>query len=106
MAAARVPPVFDPANSQFLRLWKPMHKRENGLFAGHDLGAENWEAIASLIETCKLGGINPNAYLTDVLTRIVTKRDGDTLNDLLPHKWVNTNSDGHMFEYNTMAIAA
>jgi hypothetical protein len=50
--------------------------------------------------------INPNAYLTDVLTRIVTKRDGDTLNDLLPHKWINTNRDGYMFEYNTMPIAA
>ncbi|MFM2099754.1 MAG: hypothetical protein RLZZ366_1293 [Pseudomonadota bacterium] len=81
-------------------------QRKNALFAGHDLGAENWAAIASLIETCKLCGINPNAYLTDVLTRIVTKRDGDTLNDLLPHKWINTNRDGDMFEYNTMPIAA
>jgi len=81
-------------------------QRKNALFAGHDLGAENWAAIASLIETCKLCGINPNAYLTNVLTRIVTKRDGDPLDDLLPHKWVNTNSDGDMFEYSTMPIAA
>jgi transposase len=81
-------------------------QRKNALFAGHDLGAENWATIASLIETCKLCGINPNAYLTNTLTRIVTKRDGDPLDDLLPHKWVNTNSDGDMFEYNTMPIAA
>jgi len=81
-------------------------QRKNALFAGHDLGAENWAAIASLIETCKLCGINPNAYLTDVLTRIVTKRDGDPLDDLLPHKWVSISNDGDMFEYNTMPIAA
>jgi hypothetical protein len=34
------------------------------------------------------------------------KRDGETLNGLLPHKWINTNCDGPMFEYNTMPIAA
>lgn len=48
-----------------------MHNRKNALSAGHDLGAENWAAIASLTETCKLGGINPNAYLTDILWRDV-----------------------------------
>jgi transposase len=81
-------------------------QRKNALFAGHDLGAENWAAIASLIECCKLSAINPNAYLTDVLTRIAGKRDGDPLDDLMPHKWVNIPSDGDMFEYNTMPIAA
>jgi hypothetical protein len=37
------------------------------LSAGHDQGAENWACIASLIETCKLCGVEPQAYLTDVL---------------------------------------
>ena len=80
--------------------------RKNTLFAGHDLGAENWAAIASLIECCKLNGINPNAYLTNVLTRIVGKRDDEPSDHLLPGNWVNTNSDGDMFEYSTNAIAA
>jgi hypothetical protein len=31
--------------------------RKNALFAGHDQGAENWACIASLIETCKLCGV-------------------------------------------------
>jgi hypothetical protein len=44
--------------------------RKNALFAGHDLGAENWAVLASLIETCKLHGVNPEAWLADVLTRI------------------------------------
>jgi transposase len=43
--------------------------RKNALFAGHDQGAENWACIASLIETCKLYGVDPQAYLTDVITK-------------------------------------
>ena len=38
---------------------------------GSDGGAEHWAIIASLIETCKLNGVEPLGYLTDVLTRIV-----------------------------------
>src|SRR4051794_29468586 len=45
--------------------------RKNALFAGSDEGAENWAMLASLIETCKLHGVNPEAYLTDVLTKLV-----------------------------------
>ena len=42
--------------------------------------------IDSLIETCRLNGINPEAYLTDVITRIgrTKMRDLDTL---LPFNW-------------------
>jgi transposase len=43
----------------------------NALFAGHDQGAENWAAIASLVETCKLYGVDPQAYFADVLTELV-----------------------------------
>ena len=32
--------------------------RKNALFAGHDAGAQNWAMIASLLETCKLNGVN------------------------------------------------
>jgi len=52
---------------------------QNALFAGHELGAGNWAAIASLVETCKLNAINPNAYLADVLARVVVRPDGDPL---------------------------
>jgi hypothetical protein len=38
-----------------------------------DEGAENWAMRASLIETCKLHAVNPQAYLTDVLTKLVDK---------------------------------
>jgi transposase len=98
---------IDLDNNAVERSMRPVAlQRKNALFAGHDLGAENWAAIASLIETCKLGGINPNAYLTDVLTQIARKRDGEPIDNLLPGNWVNTNSDGDMFEYSTNAMAA
>jgi transposase len=45
--------------------------RKNALFAGSDGGAAHWAVVASLIETCKLSGVEPHAYLTDVMTRIV-----------------------------------
>ena len=67
-------------NNAVERSIRPMAlQRKNALFAGHELGAENWAAIASLVETCKLNAINPTAYFADVLARIVTKRDGDAL---------------------------
>ncbi len=65
-------------------------QRKNALFAGHDLGAENWAALASLIETCKLNGRNPQAYLADVLRLIVERSDADSINDLLPYNWVDS----------------
>ena len=45
--------------------------RKNSLFAGSDEGAENWACMASLVETCKLNGVNPQLYLTDLLTRLI-----------------------------------
>ena len=45
--------------------------RENALFAGSDGGAKHWAVLATLIENAKLNAIDPQAYLTDVITRIV-----------------------------------
>jgi transposase len=61
--------------------------RKNALFAGSDEGAENWAMLASLIETCKLHGINPHAYLTDVLTKLVNNWPNRRLGELLPWSW-------------------
>lgn len=44
--------------------------RKNWLFAGSDQGGERAAGILSLIETAKLNGIDPEAYLRDVLSRI------------------------------------
>ena len=54
------------------------------MFAGSDGGGEHWAVIASLIETCKLTGVDPQAYLADVITRIVNGHSQNRLDELLP----------------------
>jgi transposase len=61
--------------------------RKNALFAGSDEGAENWAVLATLIECCKLHGVNPNAYLTDVLARLVGGHLESRLGELSPWAW-------------------
>jgi hypothetical protein len=55
------------------------------LFAGNDDGACHWAIAMTLIQTAKLNGVNPMAYLTDVLERIVSGRTKQNeLHTLLP----------------------
>lgn len=61
--------------------------RKNALFAGSDEGAEKWAMLASLIETCKLHGVNPEAYFGDVLTKLVNNWPNTRLAELLPWAW-------------------
>jgi transposase len=61
--------------------------RKNALFAGSDEGAENWAMLASLIETCKLHHVNPEAYLTDVLTKLVNNWPNSRIAELTPWRW-------------------
>jgi transposase len=62
--------------------------RKNHLFAGSDGGGEHWAVIASLIETCKMNGVDPQAYLRDVLTKIVARHPMSELDGLLPFAYV------------------
>jgi transposase len=66
--------------------------RKNALFAGHDAGAENWACLASLIETCKLNGVDPQAYLTGVLTRLVNLWPAARIDELMPWAWTSADS--------------
>jgi transposase len=58
--------------------------RKNSLFAGHDQGAQNWAIVASHIETCKLNGVNPHAWLTDVLTKLINRWPAKRIDELMP----------------------
>jgi transposase len=58
--------------------------RKNALFAGSDGGAEHWAVVASLIETCKLNAIDPEAYLGKTITRIVQGHPQSQIDALLP----------------------
>jgi hypothetical protein len=64
--------------------------RKNALFAGHDAGAENWAVIASLIETCKMNGVDPYAWLSATLTAIVQRHKQSQIDDLLPWNYAAT----------------
>jgi transposase len=62
--------------------------RKNALFAGADSGGKHWAMVATLIQSAKLNDVEPLAWLTDVLKRIVsgqTKRN--QLDTLLPWNW-------------------
>jgi transposase len=58
--------------------------RKNALFAGSDEGAKNWAAIASLIETAKLNGVTPHAWLADTLTKLVNRWPASRVDELMP----------------------
>ena len=57
---------------------------QNALFAGHDLGAEGWAMAASLIETAKMNLVDPLAWMTDVLTKLVNRWPASKIDDLMP----------------------
>jgi transposase len=62
--------------------------RKNHLFAGSDGGACHWAIVASLVATAKLNGVEPQAWLTDVLERVVSGRTkAHELERLLPWNW-------------------
>jgi transposase len=57
--------------------------RKNALFAGHDRGALHWGIVASLIETCKLNAVDPQAYLASVLSRLINGWSMRKIDELL-----------------------
>jgi transposase len=64
--------------------------RKNYLFAGSDAGGRRAAAMYSLIETAKLNGLNPQAYLADVLARIAD-HPARRVAGLLPWNWQPAN---------------
>ena len=70
--------------------------RKNALFAGSDGGGEHWAVIASLIETCKLVGIDSQIYLTNVINKIVNGHPNSRINELLPWAYAGDNPLKHV----------
>lgn len=60
--------------------------RKNWLFAGVDTGAETLARAMTVIETAKMNGLDPQAYLTDILSRINDHKI-NRLDELLPWNW-------------------
>jgi transposase len=71
--------------------------RKNALFAGNNGGARHWAIAMTLIQSAKLNGVEPMAYLTDVLERIVSGRTkASALEALLPWNWKASRSSATM----------
>jgi len=61
--------------------------RGNWLFAGSLRAGQRAAAVMSLIQSAKLNGHDPYAYLKDVLARLPTQKNS-RIDELLPHRWV------------------
>ncbi len=75
-------------NNQIENLIRPWALgRSNWLFAGSLRSGKRAAAIMSLIQSARMNGHDPYAYLKDVLTRLPTHRASE-IDQLLPHRWV------------------
>ncbi|PLU08903.1 hypothetical protein BMJ34_00275 [Sinorhizobium medicae] len=65
-----------------------MHKRKNSLFVGSARGGETFAVLASLVNTAKLNGVDPEVWLADVRERIISgKVKANRMESLLPWAW-------------------
>jgi hypothetical protein len=58
--------------------------RKNALFASGDDGGARWAAVASLVETCKMNGLNPQRHFIDLLTHLVNGWSNSRIDELMP----------------------
>lgn len=63
--------------------------RKNYLFAGSDSGGRRAAILYTLIQTAVLNGLDPEAYLRDVLHRIAD-HPINRIDDLLPWAWITS----------------
>src|SRR3712207_4512901 len=61
--------------------------RKNALFASGDDGGARWATVASLVETCKLNGVEPQRSLTGLLPRLVNGWPNSRIDELMPWCW-------------------
>ncbi|MCP5282318.1 MAG: IS66 family transposase [Rhodoferax sp.] len=63
--------------------------RSNWLFAGSLRAGKRAAAVMSLIQSARMNGHDPYAYLKDILSRLPTHKDS-RIGELLPHRWQPT----------------
>jgi transposase len=62
--------------------------KKNSLFCGDEGGGETWAILASILNTCKLNGVDPETYLADILQRMVSgATKNNQLHELLVWNW-------------------
>ena len=81
-------------NNQLENLMRPWAMgRKAWLFAGSELAGKRAATVMSLVQSARMYGNDPWAYLRDVLTRIPTCRVRE-IHELLPHRWIASHSSG------------
>ena len=78
-------PIDNNHDEQQIRPWAT--GRKNWLFAGTLAAGRRAAAITSLLQSAKLNGLDPFAYMQDVLERLLTQR-AIAIGELLPHRWI------------------
>ncbi len=66
--------------------------RKNYLFAGADSGGDRAAALYTIVQTCKLNGVNPETYLRDTLAKIAEGHPINRIEDLMPWSGMVVNS--------------
>ena len=66
--------------------------RRNWTFAGSDAGGQRAATVYSLVETCKLNDIDPQAWLADILARL-PDHPAKRIDELLPWNWRRHNEN-------------
>jgi transposase len=61
--------------------------RRNWLFAGSKAGGERAAPIYTIIETCKLNGVEPFAYISSVMQKIAEGWPNSRIDELMPWAW-------------------
>jgi hypothetical protein len=62
------------------------------MFVGSDQGGRTAATLYSLVGSCKRHGVDPFAYLKDILERLPA-HPADRLGELLPDAWSAANPD-------------
>ncbi len=74
---------------QFFRLCGAPHNKKNFLFFGEANAGERSAILYTVIESCRRRGIDPFAYLRDVLTRLPSITNWQ-VKDVMPEAWARS----------------
>jgi transposase len=78
-------PVDNNASERALRI--VALGRKNFLFVGHEEAGQNLAVLYSLMATCELHGVDPHAYLANVLVH-ADDHPHKRIDELLPDRWL------------------
>ncbi len=64
--------------------------KKNCLFTGHPKAGQRSAVIYTMVENCRMHGIDPRDYITDVIPRLPDREAQAAVTDLLPPQWKPT----------------